>query len=280
MRLWLILSFFALFVVLSADVTTSDNSEYFLLAANQAEEEWMTKRPLNDSKTFEEKWWTKPSPLRDYSGTIKKLCDQLSEMSTEKHEQRGKNWYATMQTIAGRFFAKEESDISAYLGHQMNVARTLSNLPHEIPDEITLDNMRSTTFRLVMIVMERVRRLTIPNYVLSKIHPIAGWAAGLSDAELKEREEKIRGNNKNAIVNMAQMSLQAIQRNQIPMMERLIIMAYSRRPIRYEELRDYLIFGRYTPLERARIFATVEKTSGERLPSFFDTPATELIGKQ
>ncbi|MFH0937745.1 MAG: hypothetical protein V1899_00440 [Planctomycetota bacterium] len=260
MRLLLISILFVAFNVFAAEETTPGDSEYFLSAANQAEEEWAAKRS------------------QSYPETIKKLCFQLSEGSTERREQRGKNWYATMQTIAGRFFTKEETNL---LGSQMRVAMTLANLPHEIPDEATLDNMRSITFRLVMIVIERVRRKTIPNYVMrhALMNPCS-WVDSTNEVAMKKHNAILKEHSENARMNLEQGMLASFQEDDFPIMEGLIIAAYSKYPVRYEELRDYLILGRYTPSERSRIFAAVTKATKKCLPPFFDTSATEQVDKQ
>jgi hypothetical protein len=236
----------------NADIE-SDDIKDILSIAKHAEEEWAKIRSI------------------EYPEIIVNLCMRLSE----KHSNP--NAYLAMQLIGGNFIAKENIDV--LLVRQVRVARVLSMMPNSIPDE-SFDKVRSATFRSVMISVSKLRCTVIPNYVRrpAVMNPIA-WMDARNEVVVKEQEKKLKENNENARMNFLQGVLDAIQKKEIPVIEAAIIKAYSKQPIRYEELRDYLILGQYSLSERVRIFSAVEKFSGERTPLFWDSPELEKIKK-
>jgi hypothetical protein len=188
-----------------------------------------------------------------------------------------------MQTIAGNFIVKEPIDL---LYHQATLAKLLLTFPKKFTNESSFENVRSTTFRLVIIIVERIRHRTIVNYISKPVsmNVLGGPLLDLEDTnpvEYRRLMALVKVNNENGKVNNEQLVLKLTREEFFPEVEQQLIAAYSKHPMRYEELRDYLILGRYEPEDRARIYAAIVNNSGVALPPFLDTPASvEEIEKE
>jgi len=225
-----------------------------LLMADHTEREWATKA---DSR---------------YSVVLKSMCSAIRGPNVDA------KGYAILQQIVGRLISKEPEEAATKnpLLNQFEVIEILLSL-NAITDTMSDSErqiIRSRNFRMAMVYMQRWRKIIIPNYRMKPASMnILPAGVDLEDEKVMQvYREKIIENEKNAKSNLEQGVLKRIEKKRNPIIERAMVEEYSKRPIDYQELSDFLFLGQYPHADRLRILLAVERKSGENIPLFLAIP--------
>lgn len=230
---------------------------------------------------LEQNWSITSDPA--YFENMSVICQEMASQVI-----RNKDWFPKLLNCSSLLFEKNETVKDSercimYVNQAEVIHRLLDLLTNKVIwDDPLWNQSRSKVFRLVATYYSRMQKRYIPNFrphnIVMNVMPPAGSGAdaGADPRSIKDPEAKadyeaaIHENSRKGAINREQRCLEDIMQNELPRWEVSIIEAYSREPLNYEELGEYLHgFGSQ---ERYHIITGVVKATGKAAPVDFLPP--------
>lgn len=241
---------------------------------------------LGIAEGFERDWKGKKDPV--YFNNIATICQAL-----HAYPEASETEYKLLHQLASNILAKTDAgETEAKSFALYNQAEVIKLFLYQnkftaafiaATNPIQWGELRSKRTRLVMVCWDRIQRGVIPNYQHKPVSvnvkvpdvgegPREPIPTGADPKYIKDPvrrrayEEAIAQNHKNNNENKDQQSYRDLIQLYGPQVERYLIDAYSRAPVDYYELHEYMLLGGFEPKIWERIASAIEAKTGEKIP--------------